>query len=902
MGIDLSILAGFTGYTSTLLAGHAASRAAKAKAAADGTDGSAVKVDVKTPWDASGTTSSETSRLVAAMQATTLINAHDSSFDKVGVADDYKKLFALYKGLATLQTLANKAADEDTQGGLLAGLDRRFQSGYAEVLKYAGGLDLDTLSLLTGSKQSVAQSGAKVTRASAAFQTKTVVQGDAQAAMSGLENASPFTISVKRGANAASVTDVAIDLDVMGATPRNLGNVINFINAKLAAAGVQTRLERVDVTPPAPDDKTTPAKQYAVKINGYGSEAISFSADTSSTALYMANQGVGGGELRKLNVDGAVPATVYRNAIAAAGGDINVKQTVTDDAGNVFVLGTTNADQGSQLNQSSSDVMLRKYDSAGNLLWSKLLGSSVATDALALAVDSKGAAVIAGQIAGKLGAGAALGGKDSYVVKISATGEEVFARQIGSVLDDSATALTIGPDDAIYVGGQVKGKMTGAAGTIGGTDAYIMKFSDTGVRAYTRQFGSTGEDRVSGLAVDGNGDLVVASVEGGQGVVRKFATADATSVAVWTQNIGDLSSGGAIAGLAVENGKIYIAGSTANAGLTGGAGVITAHGEGQDGFVYRLDDAGTSASAGFMTFLGSDSADRINGIAVSNGRIFVAGDTKGTLPGAVATHANISNAFAAELDGAGALQWASQFGVTTGEGYGKGLAVDGAGASVLDVLGLPKGALNPQQTRTITAQTTARAGDNFSLQIGELTARKITIEAGETMTTLARKVNAVLGLAGKASVVSSSAGQSLKIEPREGTTITLKAGAGNLDALAGLGLTPGRFVKPSAEKDTAEATDTLPTYALGLKASYSLGSTANAVAARSSIETAMSAIRTAYRELTMDPATKKLLAEGSGEHKGKTGGVVPAYLQNQLSNYSAGLARLTGGSSSSSSA
>jgi hypothetical protein len=885
LALDLSVLVGFTGSTSALLAANKASRAAAAREAASPT---AAKVNVTTPWEAA-TPKSESARLVAAMQTKTYIDEKDTSFDKPGVPEDYKKLFAVYKGLATLQVLANAASDKKTESGRLAGLDRRFQDGFAQVMKYAGSLELDSLSLLTGPKSTTAKSTAAIARPSSITTTKTLVQGDAQASMKALESAEPFTITVSRG---TTKTDIQIDLSEMGSTTRNLGNVINFINGKLGDAGVQTRLKRIETTPETEKNKPVPAKQYAMQIDTGGAEALTFTSSAPSTALYLANQGVNAGELRKLAVDGAEPSTVYRAAITNDGTELNVKSTVNDSDGNVFVLGTTNGDEKNQVNQSASDVMLRKYDSAGNLVWSKLMGSTERADGLALAVDSDGSAVIAGQISGKLGTAVSAGAKDSFVIKIGKNGEEVFSRQIGSIFDDGATALAIDADGAIYVGGQVKGRMVGATAAFGGNDAYVTKYDANGARLYTRQFGTAGEERVSALAIADDGALVVATTESGQGVVRKFAAADGTSAAVWAQNLGDLSGGGSIAGLAVENNSIYLAGSSVSGSLNGGP-VVTAHSGGQDGYVMKLTDAGASVSQDFVTYLGTGSTDRINGIAVSNGRIFVAGDTKGQLPGATITRAETTNAFAAELSGTGSLEWARQFGVTTGEGYGRGIAVDAGGASsALDTLGLSNGKAPAAMTRTVTAQTTARPGDFFYVQVGDLTARKITIEAGETMTTLARKLNSVLTLNGKASPVRNSTGETIRIEPREGQSVTLKAGTGNLDALAGLGLSAGRFVKPSADGDAREDTSQLPTYAMGLKSGYSLLTTESAVDARSSIDAAMTAIRKAYREMNMTPEQRAALTAPQSDKPGKRGGSVPTYLSAQLANYNAGLQRL----------
>lgn len=887
MALDLSALIGFTGYTSSLLAASQASRAAAAKGGAAG----ASTPTIPTPWDPVNVKGeSEAYRL--AMQATGYVNPKDSSFDKPGVPADHKKLFTLYKALATLETLAARAADPKLESGLLPGLDRRFQTGFAEVMAYARGLTFDALTLAAGAKSDKAETIASVSRLTSNFQTRALVQGDPQTTLSGLENAQPFTIRVARG---STTMDVAIDLGEMGATPRNLGNVINFINGKLGEAGVETRLKRVEMTAPTLNkpNQPEPAKQYAISIQGYSSEQVSFIADAPRPALYLANQGVNAAELRKLDVSGATPSTVYRAAIEGTGTDLQISQTVRDAAGNVFVLGVTSGNVGGQINQSSRDVMLKKYDSAGNLLWSKLMGATDKAEGLALAVDSKGAAVVAGQLTGRIGSAPSAGGLDSYVMKINANGEEAFVRQVGSAMEDGATALAIGPDDAIYVGGYAKGRMVGAAGTVGGTDSYVMKFDDKGTRAWTRQFGTAGEDRVAGLAIGDDGALIVASTENGEAVLRKYAASDATSAAVWVQSLGALGTGGMIAGLAVEGDRIYLAGGTANAALNGGTGIVAGHSGGQDGFVAAFTDSGASLATDFVTYLGSGASDRINGIAVAGGRIFVAGDTRGALPGATATREGVSNAFAAEIGANGALGWASQFGVTTGEGYGRGIAVDMQGASALDVLGLPAGQLSTGMARTITAQSTVRAGDYFEIKVGDKVARRVAIAEGETMTSLVRKLNAVLVLDGKASVVRTSAGERLRIEPREGQVIELKAGAAGLDALAGLGLSPGPVRKVSAD---AKDDGALPAFAMGLKVSYSLATTANASSAKLSLDSALAEIRKAYREITMDPETRALLNAGS-QSKGKTGGKVPAYLTAQLANYSAGLARLGGGGS-----
>ncbi|MFW6299799.1 MAG: hypothetical protein ACOC20_02615, partial [Oceanicaulis sp.] len=65
-----------------------------------------------------------------------------------------------------------------------------------------------------------------------------------------------------------------------------------------------------------------------------------------------------------------------------------------------------------------------------------------------------------------------------------------------------------------------------------------------------------------------------------------------------------------------------------------------------------------------------------------------------------------------------------------------------------------------------------------------------------------------------------------------------------------------------------------------------------ALAAGEALSDAVSKVQRAHRELTMDPALEELL---EGPQAGRRGGPVPAYLQAQLANYSAGLERLNAG-------
>ncbi|EHN77051.1 hypothetical protein SMCF_3425, partial [Streptomyces coelicoflavus ZG0656] len=113
---------------------------------------------------------------------------------------------------------------------------------------------------------------------------------------------------------------VSMDLSEMGDTTRTLDNVVAYMNGKLEAAGVASRMgrEMIKVEPKTikSGDKTItlPAgpDQWALKVWGSSGETVSYQAVDTSDAVYV-TQNVGGttgsSQLLKFQTDGAPPRT-----------------------------------------------------------------------------------------------------------------------------------------------------------------------------------------------------------------------------------------------------------------------------------------------------------------------------------------------------------------------------------------------------------------------------------------------------------------------------------------------------------------------------------------------------------------------------------------------------------------
>ncbi len=874
---DFSVLGGYYLAKTKLLAAQNAAAAPRALASANSRPADSGLA----PWDASKPPQSDTARLTRALQTTSFVDLQNSAFNKAGVSTDSKKLFALYTGLTSLQALASKAADDKTLSGERDGLDRRFQGGVDQVKSLVTGQGFDDLTLLFGSRAKKVDSALAIPRSGTIYSGNPIAQGASSNAVTGLTGNEVFNVSI---AKSTGTFDIQIDLSQIGGPP-TVDNIVAYMNQQMQAAGVVTRFSR-DVF----DGKTdTSPKSYGIAVQSVATERVSFSAPATVPAVYVAGDSGAStaqtAQLLKLTDQGTSVTTDFSAQIAPKTGTSDARGAAIDAQGNTYVVGTTTGNLGQGIVQGSQDVFLRKYDSAGQLVWSHMLGSSTSADGLGVAVDASGNVAIAGRVTDRLTTTATGGGNDSFVSKYDSQGNEIFTRQIAPVVDDQANALSFGADGSLYVAGQTKGSITSGTASAGGTDAYLQKLTAKGALVYTRQLGGSGDDRANAVSVDGDGNVVLATVESGAGVVRKFAPDDGTSAAIWQMNLGDLGTG-TIGGIALDNGAVYVSGSTTNANLTAGgqATIASPHNGGSDGFVMKIADAGQSASASFVSYVGTGASDSAANVVVNNGDIYVAGATNGSLTGGTAPSA--SNAYVAKLDDTGAQVWVHQYAGSAGTGAARSIAIDPQGGSVLDTLGLPRGAISLDPSRDVTAQSSARAGDFFYVSVNGLDPHRVTVEAGDTLRSLATRIAGTLALKGTAKVTHGAAGDELTIQANAGSVIELKRGDKSFDALAGLGIEPGKLYNTTSAQATGATAKDKIVFALGLTPTMSLSTQSHARTVVASINQALTAIRGAYQALTSPASTATAST---------TSTAVPANVTRQLASYQAALA-IFGGS------
>jgi hypothetical protein len=804
---------------------------------------------------------------------------------------DNQRLFALYQAVNNLSYLASMAKRDDVTDGQREGYNTRFQNGLKEIQDFISSTDFNNFTLQAKEPAASVTSSAKVASATFSYVSATLADGNTiDNALSGLSKTDKFTVSVTKNGTAQ---DVVIDLaNVTG--DLTMSNVVSYVNDQLRAAGVTTRFKKTmtagDIAATKTADKAKQA--YSLEVVPGTNEKVSLSAASTPSLYVSATTGLTSatedsavdnqGRLIKLSdLSSADPTSQYARTMAPTNGTTTASSTLVDGSGNVYMLGTATGDLGSELNQGDQDVYLTKYDSAGNVLWQRMLGSSGTATGTAMALNPNGGVTIVGSSTAPVTSTQLPNTKaDSYAAQYDQYGNQLWSAQIPTLNENSATSVSVGSDGTVYIGGTTSKVIGSGQVNQGGNDAYLATISNKGKILSESQFGTTGSDTVSATTVTDAGDLVVASVQDGHAILTKYTGGDTSQAAAWTYDMGDLGAGGAISGLTVKDGKVYVSGTTSSSSLNATTAGGTSASGGTDAFLFTAADQGTTVDTAKLTYLGTSGADKGAALTVGDdGTVYVAGTTAGTFAGNSTIQKDTTNMFVSAVATDGSVNWVRQYGGKDGQSVGSGIAFAASGSSVLDALGLPSGQVQGKQDNALTNNTTLRAGDFFKVQIEGDAGRtfKITIDKGETLSTLCTKLNAQLGSKGKASVAYGSGGASLKIEASAGTTLKLLSGTSDVvvpgdaksgiaskivkgtsqfDALGRLGIAEQTLSKAATNKSTTDttSTDTSKTYAVGLASNLDISTSTGAGAARAQLLNSLSAIQKIY-QTTNTPAS-----------------------------------------------
>ncbi len=313
----------------------------------------------------------------------------------------------------------------------------------------------------------------------------------------------------------------------------------------------------------------------------------------------------------------------WAKSIGSAGDDIGYSIT-TDAFSNVYITGsfagTADFDPGvgtqTLTSVGGSDIFFAKYNSNGNYLWAKSIGSSGDDIGYGITTDAFGNFAITGNFRGTADFDPGSGSQiltntnsttntnfNIFFAKYDSNGSYIWAKSIGFIGYGGGESNSIDADASgnIYITGSFNTVGTGTAdfdpgvGTqtltsVGGSDIFFAKYNSNGNYLWAKSIGSIKEDAGRSITTDTSGNVyitgsygntdvpftsaITADFDPGLGTQNLtsigyadifFAKYDSNGNYIWAKSIGSTSNNEVGNSITLDvTGNVYITGSFRN--------------------------------------------------------------------------------------------------------------------------------------------------------------------------------------------------------------------------------------------------------------------------------------------------------------------------------------------------
>jgi len=285
---------------------------------------------------------------------------------------------------------------------------------------------------------------------------------------------------------------------------------------------------------------------------------------------------------------------------------------------------------------NSPDVFLVKYDSVGNVLWSKSAGGSSYDEATSVCTDPYGNIIVAGYFKSPvINFGDTIlyksGNIDVFIAKYNALGNFLWARRGGGSSNDMAPYVSSDADGNILMTGKFIGQISFDTITLQGGGMYVVKYDPGGNALWATN--ADGMSYATSVTTDNNNNILVTGVFVGGisfGALSLFGTGSSCAFIVKYDGSGNLIWAKSVIGNADNtaksvatdmNNNVVVTGFFNGSSNFGPYNLISPYGSAI--FLAKYDGMGNIL---YAKSVGGSYNDKANSVATdSNDNIFVVG-------------------------------------------------------------------------------------------------------------------------------------------------------------------------------------------------------------------------------------------------------------------------------------
>lgn len=369
--------------------------------------------------------------------------------------------------------------------------------------------------------------------------------------------------------------------------------------------------------------------------------------------------------------------------LGAAGGFTITTGTTTDPSGNVYTVGGTTGSIGTP-NIGSRDALIAKYDSQGDLLWTKQFGTSSFDTVYSIATDNQGSSYIAGITEGDLATPLHASTSDAFIAKYDSNGNQQWIQQFGQNEIFQTYSIAVDSNSNAYL----SGLDVYSSSQIASDRAWVAKYNTNGNQQWLTEIGPPDTFTESyGVTTGRNNDVYATGWTLGNLAGQNAGLYDAwvakydgnTGQPQWIRQFGSSEYDWSWSAATDSQDNVYATGWTLgdlggkNTGNSYDAWLAKYDSQGNQQWIKQFGDGADTEA--FRTY--TDSKDDI----------FLTGYTNGNLGG---QNAGSFDAWVAEYDTNGNQKWIKQFGTPQND---QGYSITGDNAGNLYVTGITEGSL-----------------------------------------------------------------------------------------------------------------------------------------------------------------------------------------------------------------